>query len=316
MQRMETNTACAGCDVGKARIDAATIAGETTSVSNDGAGIAALIAWLRARAVTRVGLEASGGYERALTRALVKAGFETIVHQPLEVRLFARLTRAKAKNDRLDAALIAAVTAAQGRAKPACDRDLGDLAERFTAYDQVSGLIAQLKTMIEHVHLADLVAAFRAEIAALAKLKAKIAAAIVAEIKARPALAARFDLLRSLPGIGPIVAAALVVRMPELGTMARGQAAALVGVAPFDRDSGQHKGARRIAGGRARPRRLLYMAALAAKRCDPALKAFAQGLAARGKPVKLVLVAIMRKLIETANLILARGTPWRSRAPA
>ena len=106
------------------------------------------------------------------------------------------------------------------------------------------------------------------------------------------------------------VAATLVVRMPELGQMRRGQAAALLGVAPYDRDSGQWKGQRFITGGRARPRRMLYLAALSARRCDPTLKAFAEHLAARGKPAKVVLVAVMRKLIEAANHILGRGQPW------
>ena len=120
----------------------------------------------------------------------------------------------------------------------------------------------------------------------------------------------RFRLLLSLPGVGPVVAATLVVRMPELGSMRRGQAAALAGLAPFDRDSGQWKGQRFIQGGRDRPRRMLYLAALAARRCSPALKAFADQLIARGKPKKLVVVAVMRKLVEAANLVLSRGQPW------
>jgi transposase len=142
------------------------------------------------------------------------------------------------------------------------------------------------------------------------KLKLRLARTVIDMIKAHEDLLARFRLLLSLPGVGPIVAAALVVRMPELGSMKRGQAAALLGVAPFDRDSGQFRGLRFIQGGRSRPRRLVYLAALAAKRCDPGLKAFAEHLALRGKPPKLILVAVMRKLIEAANLVLGRGQPW------
>ena len=130
------------------------------------------------------------------------------------------------------------------------------------------------------------------------------------------ALLARFKLLLSLPGVGPIVAATLVVRMPELGRMRRGQAAALLGVAPYDRDSGQWKGQRFIVGGRTRPRRMLYLAALSARRCDPTLKAFAEHLTARGKPAKIVLVAVMRKLIEAANIVLGRSQPWLRHQPA
>jgi transposase len=316
MKQKQTSTTCAGIDVGKHVLDAAIDGGAAITTTNDQAGIADLIAWLKAREVGRVGLEASGGYESGVCAALREAGFEVVLHQPLEIRLFARLKRRRAKNDRLDASLIAAATRGASVKQTAHDNGLHELAERLTAYEQASDLIAQMKTMMEHVTLNDLAAEWRAKIAAMTRLKAKIAATIVAAVKARADLAARYKLLRSLPGVGPIVAIALIVRMPELGAMARGQAAALLGVAPFDRDSGQYKGQRRIAGGRARPRRLVFMAALAAKRCDPAFKAFAENLVARGKPPKVALVAVMRKLIEAANLVLSRGQPWRKIAPA
>jgi transposase len=155
--------------------------------------------------------------------------------------------------------------------------------------------------------------ALRVQIRALAALKARLAADIVRRIKAYDDLKARFGLLVSLPGVGPIVAATLVVRMPELGAMRRGQAAGLIGVAPFARDSGQYKGLRFIQGGRSRPRRMLYLAALAAKRCDPGLRLFAERLIQRGKPAKLAIVAVMRKLIEAANHVLQRAQPWERR---
>jgi len=155
-----------------------------------------------------------------------------------------------------------------------------------------------------------LAALLRTQIRSLERAKAKLSLDILRRIKAEADLLARFRLLTSLPGIGAIVAASLVIRMPELGQMNRGQAASLIGVAPFDRDSGQWKGLRFIAGGRARPRRMLYLAAVTAKRFDPSLKAFAERLLARGKPKKLVTVAVMRKLIEAANLVLGRGQPW------
>jgi len=176
--------------------------------------------------------------------------------------------------------------------------------------------LAELRGFMEHVTLKDLAQTLKAQIAALARLKAKLAGEVLKRIAACEDLAARHALLKSLPGIGPIVAACLVVRMPELGQMQRGQAAALLGVAPFDRDSGQMKGHRFIAGGRKRPRRLIYLSALAAKRHDPALKAFAQRLADNGKPPKLIVVAVMRKLIEAANLVLARAKPWTKTAAA
>ena len=313
MERGDTSTKAAGVDVGKRWLDAAAhgVEGELR-VANDGQGHAELIDWLKARGVSRVGMEASGGYERGLRAALEAAGFEVVVHQPLEVRLYARLKRRRAKNDRLDAALIAAATAQVEAVKAAADPRLQDLAERLTAYEQIADQAARLKTFLESLLVKDVAAQIRRQIASLERLKTKLAADLLVRIKAHPDLLARLRLLTSLPGVGPIVAATLVVRMPELGSMRRGQAASLVGAAPFDRESGQWRGQRFITGGRARPRRMLYLAALAARRCDPALRAFAERLIANGKPAKVAIVAVMRKLIEAANLVLSRGQPWLS----
>jgi transposase len=311
VEQHQSSIRVAGVDVGKRRLDAAVHGLEdAVAVDNTVTGVGELIAWLRAREVGRVGLEASGGYERRVRQALEQAGFEVVVHQPLEVRRFAQLKRWRAKNDRLDARLIAAATAQVEAVRAAQDPRLVELAERMTVYEQITDLAATLKTFLESVTLKDAAALLRAQIRSLERTKAKLAVDLLRRIKAEADLLARFRLLISLPGVGPIVAASLVIRMPELGAMRRGQAASLIGVAPFDRDSGQWKGLRFICGGRSRPRRLLYLAAVTAKRCDPGLRAFAQGLAARGKPAKLVTVAVMRKLIEAANLVLQRGQPW------
>ncbi|MEJ0064972.1 MAG: IS110 family transposase [Caulobacteraceae bacterium] len=317
MQQRKTSTKCAGIDVGKHWLDGAVHGqAETMRVRRDAVGIEALITWLQSLAIERVGLEASGGYERMVIDALEAVGLEVVLHQPLEVRLFARLKRLRAKNDRLDAALIAAATAQVDAVKAAADPRLRDLADRLTAYEQISDQLAELRGFLEHVASKDVLRQLKAQVASLARLKARLAAGVLERLRAYPDLAARYALLISLPGIGPIVAASLVVRMPELGQMKRGQAAALLGVAPFDHDSGLLKGKRFIAGGRRRPRRLVYLAALSAKRWDPDQKAFAQRLAERGKPAKLIIVAVMRRLIEAANLILARQTPWvRATAP-
>ncbi len=306
----------AGIDVGKHWLDAAVHGGETTKVRNDAAGIGGLIDWLKAREVERAGLEASGGYEREARERLAEAGFDTVLHQPLEVRLFARLSRQRAKNDRLDAQLIAAATAAVHEERQAPGRRLMDLAEQLTVYEQVSATAAQLKTFLDTVRQTHLRAQLLEQIATLRALKQSLARALVAEVKADAELGPRYRLLCSLPGIGPIVGISLCIRMPELGRLERGQAASLIGVAPFDHDSGAHKGLRFIAGGRSRPRRMLYIAALAAKRCDADLKAFAQRLLERGKPNKVAIVAVMRKLIEAANLVLKRHAPWRAANPA
>lgn len=317
MEREQSSMKVAGVDVGKAWLDVAVHGLEDRGRwPNTRAGIGELIVWLKAREVGRVGMEATGGYERTLRSALDEAGLEVVVHQPIEVKLFARLTRRKAKNDELDARLIAAATVRIDTVRAASDPRLVELAERLTAYEQISDQLAQMKTFMEHVSLKDLAADLRTQIASLARLKARLLAGVLQRLKAHDDLLARFRLLTSLPGVGPVVAASLVVRMPELGCMTRGQAASLIGVAPFDRDSGQYRGQRFIAGGRSRPRRMLYLAALAAKRCDPALKAFAQRLLANGKPPKLAIVAVMRKLIEAANLVLQRGQPWLKHQPA
>jgi transposase len=317
MKRGKISTKCGGVDVGKHWLDAAVHGLEgTIRVPNSVAGVRELSAWLRDHGVKRVGLEASGGYERQACAGLAAAGFEVVLHQPLEVRLFARLKRLRAKNDRIDAALIAAATAQVDAVKAAADPRLSELAERLTAYEQITDQLAELKTFMEQVRLKDVASALRRQIASLARLKQKLARQVLTQLKAHRDLLARFRLLQSLPGVGPIVAASLVVRMPELGQMKRGQAAALAGVAPFDRDSGQFKGLRFICGGRRRPRRLLYLAALSAKKCDPTFKAAADKLLARGKPKKVMLVAVMRRLIEAANLVLTRGQPWTKTAIA
>lgn len=313
MNETKSTTRIAGVDVSKPRLDVALHGAEpatTLQVANTAQGHAELLAWLSGHGVGRVGLEATGGYERGVVEALTAAGLEVVIHQPLEVRLFARIKRLRAKNDRIDARLIALATAQIDTVKAAADSRLTELAERLTAYEQATDLTTLLKTQMEHVRLPDLVADARAQLAQLTARKARLLKDLLRRLHAWPDLARRFDLVRSLPGVGPVVALGLIVRMPELGAMTRGQAAALIGVAPFDRDSGAQKGHRFIAGGRRRPRRLLYIAAMAARRCDPGLKAFSQRLVAAGKPPKVVIVAVMRKLIEAANLILKRQQPW------
>jgi transposase len=300
----------AGIDVGKLWLDAAVDGGDTMRVSNDKAGIETLIGWFREQAVERVGLEASGGYEREARLRLAGAGFATVLHQPLEVRLFVRLSRQRAKNDRLDAKLIAAATAALDTPRPAPSPRLVELCEHLTVYEQVTAKAAELKTFLSTVRQQHLRDGLEVQLAQLKALKQTLMCQLIAAIKADEELAARFRLLSSLPGIGPINAASLVLRMPELGRLEHGQAASLIGVAPFDHDSGQYKGTRFISGGRSRPRRMLYLAALAAKRSDPTFKRFVQHLIDRGKAKKVAIVALMRKLIEAANLVLKRNTPW------
>ena len=311
MEQVKTSTAVAGIDAAKAKLDVAALGwDEAATFGNDAAGWRHLAAWLGERGVRRVGIEASGGYERGVSSHLSSLGFEMVTHQPSQVRAFARFKRIKAKNDKIDAAVIAQATAQTDLTRAAADPQLVELGDRLTAYEQAAELVAQLKTMLEHVALPDLRGQYEAQLNALKAWKRRLAKDLVGRIAQHPRLQRRFDLVRSLPGVGQIVAASLVLRMPELGAMARGQAASLLGVAPFDRDSGQNHAQRHIFGGRARVRRMVYLAAAVAKRTDRGFKAFAQRLAAAGKKPKVVLVALMRKLIEAANTVLGRGTAW------
>ena len=316
MEQRKTTTNVAGVDVCKAHLDVAVhAAADEARFSNDEAGRCALIAWLKAREVGRVGLEATGGYEKAIFALLGLSGFQAIRHQPLEVRLFARLKRRRAKTDRLDARIIAAATAQSDTFKAAADARLADLSERLTAYEQAADILAQMRTYREHTRLPDLRAELEGTIRLLAARKKALLADLLARIRAETDLLGRFNLLKSLPGVGCTIAAALLIRMPELGAMEHGQPASMLGVAPFNRDSGKTFGAAFIQGGRERPRRFLYLAALTAWRCDPAFRSFANALMDRGKPFKVAIVAVMRKLVEAANLVLKRGSPWTPHKP-
>lgn len=311
MKRGEVSTKSAGIDVSKATLDVALAEGDVQlQVVNAADGFTTLAAWLERHEVRRVGLEASGGYERAVAEALRAADFEVVVHQPAEIRAFAKFKRIRAKNDRIDAKVIALATAQVEAVRAANDPRLVELAEWFTAYEQAADQVAQMKTCLEQVTIAELRAGKREQIRQAALWKAQLLREILKRIKAWPDLARRYALLQSLPGCGPVVAACLLVRMPELGSLPRGRAASLIGVAPWDRDTGQSRGVRRIGGGRSRPRRFLYIASLAASRFDPGFRAFVQRLKAAGKEPKVALTALMRKLIEAANLVLARDAPW------
>lgn len=311
MNRSEISTKSAGIDVSKATLDVALADGdEQLQIGNAAAQFAALAEWLGAQGVGRVGLEASGGYERAVAEALRAAGFEVVVHQPAEIRAFAKFKRIRAKNDRIDAKVIALATAQVEAVKAANDPRLVELAQWFTAYEQAADRLAQMKTCLEQVTLAELRADLLLQVRHAQLWKAELLRKVVQRIKVWPDLARRYALLQSLPGCGAVVAASLLIRMPELGALPRGRAASLIGVAPWDRDSGRSSGERHIAGGRGRPRRMLYIAGLAASRFDPGLRAFANRLRGAGKPPKVIITAVMRKLIEVANLVLARGTPW------
>jgi transposase len=314
----KTNTLTAGIDTSKHKLDVAVHEGSARwQVDNSLPGWRSLAAHLAKAGVGRVGIEASGGYELGVVRHLRARGFTVLVLQPIQVRAYARLRLRRAKNDALDAVLIAACAAAIAQPRPPSDPRLADLAAHLTFVEQIEEDIVRLKTRIEHVEDKRL---RRIALADIVRLKARRAAElqrIAKQLRGHDDLSRRLDLVLSIPGIGERTALALVIRMPELGRVSREEAAALAGLAPFDNDSGQHKGQRHIAGGRGRLRRSLFAAALpAAFRWNKALIALYARLTARGKAHKAALIACARKLLIYANTVVQRGTPWTEKTAA
>jgi transposase len=242
---------------------------------------------------------------------LRERGFTVLVLQPMQVKAYARMHLRRAKNDAIDAALIAACADAIEPPTIPPDARLEALAGHLTFVEQTEEDMVRLKTRLEHTDDPRLRRLIKADIAGLGKRRATEMLSIVKALRTHADLARRYHLVLSVPGIGVRTAIAIVVRLPELGRISREQAAALAGLAPFDADSGTHKGQRHIAGGRARLRRSLYAAALpAAFRWNQALIDLYGRLTARGKCHQAALVACARKLLIYANTVVQRGTPW------
>lgn len=311
----QTSMTTAGIDTSKAKLDIAVHnRTERWQVVNALPGWRALLANLTKAGVTRVGIEATGGYERGVVEYLRAAGLTVLVLQPIQVKAFGRVHLRRAKNDTLDAVLIAACAAAIDQPRIAPDPRLAELAENLTFLEQIEEDIRRFKTRLEHIDQPRL---RRMVLGDIARLKARRVAQIrdiAKQLRCHHDLAARLDLVLSIPGIGERTALALIIRMPELGRINREEAAALAGLAPFDNDSGQQKGQRRIAGGRARLRRSLFAAALpAAFRWNKALILLYARLTAAGKHHNAALIACARKLLVYANTVVQRGTPWSER---
>lgn len=309
---------CAGIDTGKRKLDAAIDgSGEPLQVENTAEGHQALLAWLQRHKVKRIGIEASGGYEQPVVAALRRKRLVVIVFQPAQVRAYAKFHLQRAKNDKIDAALIAACTAAVKKVHPAPDPRLAPFAEHLTMIDQIGEDIMKLKNRIETCRNERIRAVWKEDIARQAKRQRTELKALVAAIRQYPDLAERLELIHSVGGAGLPTAVAILVRMPEIGQLTREQAAALAGLAPYDDDSGDQVGARHIDGGRERLRRALYLAALPASMLwNPQLIALYQRLRNAGKEHKRALVACARKLLIFVNTVVARGTPWQNERPA
>jgi len=291
-------------DVSKDRLDCLDAdTGEVFQVENSVSGRATLVRRCRGRTVQLV-LEASGGYERPVIHDLCGAGLSVRLVDPRKVRLFARASGRWAKNDRLDAEMIAAYA----RVIPGSDRQVDPAQERLAELATYRRQLLAEQTMVanqaETLRDPEL---RRLSARRLASLKAQLARLdnrIAEHIDASPPLADRARLLQSIPGVGPVLCTAFLAFLPELGQLTRHQVAALAGVAPMDNDSGRRKGARSIYGGRPALRAVLYMAALAATRCNPTLAVFYKRLRDAGKKPKVAIVAVMRKLVIMANALI------------
>jgi transposase len=310
-------TICAGIDTGKWKLDIALHgSSEPLQVDNTPEGYKVLLDWLRRHRVKRIGIEASGGYEQPVVSELRRKRFVVVVFQPAQVRAYAKFHLQRAKNDKIDAALIAVCTAAVKTIHAPPDARLLPFAEHLTMLDQIGEDIARLKNRIETCRNPRIQQTWKEDIARLAKRERTELKALVAAIREHRDLAERLELINSVDGIGLPTAVAILVRLPEIGRITREQAAALAGLAPYDDDSGERAGDRHIDGGRERLRRAVYTAALPASfRWNPQLIALYQRLIAAGKEHKLALIACARKLLIFANTVVARGTPWDHERP-
>jgi transposase len=307
-----------GIDVAKDTLELCLLpGGQTLSVGNDDAGIAQIVALLKQHPVVLVLLEATGRYERRVASELLDAGFNVAVVNPRQARDFARALGKLAKTDRLDAATLAQF-ASLGHARiaekvPENRRMLDDLVTRRRQVVQM--LVAEghrLDALSEKVARRSVHAVIRLLEQQREDLDREIARLIGSDDDWRN----KRDLLQSVPGVGPATASQLVSDLPELGKLNRQQIAALVGVAPLNRDSGTVRGRRHVFGGRADLRAVLYMAAVSASRFNPTIRAFYLRLKEAGKPFKVRVVACMRKLLLILNQMLHHNEPWRAPVPA
>lgn len=310
---MAQNKRLVGIDVAKAKVDGCIRSLSQRRVFEPTPdGQAELIAWLRTHRVDMAVMEASGGYERAWATALRKAGIAVRIVDPKRVRRFAEAAGCLAKNDRIDAAIIAwfAETFPDAPAQ-AHDPAREELQAMVGARQGLIEMEKQIANHSEHGAPVAACQAFATVAKTVARALAKLEAAITAKLKAKPEFAELAEIIESVPGLATHSAAACIARLPELGQVSGKVISALLGGAPYADDSGDHSGARHIKGGRRDLRCMLYMAIVgAATQHNPVLKAFYQRLLARGKPKKVAIIACMRKLIVILNTMVARREKW------
>ncbi|HEX3367517.1 IS110 family transposase [Phenylobacterium sp.] len=300
-----------GIDVSKAWLDVAVLeTGELFQVGNDEAGWAKLIEKLKGERIKAIGLEPSGGYERGAVKALRKATLPVRLVNPYRARQFARALGRLAKNDRIDAFTLARFTAQLPTREARHDPVIEQMAELVVARRQLTEDKVRLGNQLEQVRdpllrrmTGHRLRRIEAEILLIGKRLARIVAGDAN-------LAARDRLIQSFPGAGPVLSHTLLALVPEIDDADRREIAALVGLAPFDDDSGKRAGKRAIWGGRAEVRNVVYMAALSAARCNPSLKAFRQRLIASGKTPKVAIIAVARRMLGILIAMLRNGQQW------
>lgn len=304
-----------GIDVSKARLDVAVLpSGETWSCGNDEAGIKDLVERVRVFGAGLVVLEATGGYELGVTMALAEQEIPLVVANPRQIRDFARATGRLAKTDSLDAHMLALFgQRVAPEPRPLADEAAQELRALLTRRRQ---LVDMLSAERHRLDLAKKLVrkSLKAHIAYLERELRISNTELTGIIRESPIWREKDDLLQSVPGIGQITSQTLVAELPELGHLGRREIAALVGVAPLNRDSGTHRGVRHTWGGRSSVRKVLFMAALTAVRWNPAIRGFYQRLVAAGKPKKVALVACMRKLLTILNTMVRSNQPWNLNA--
>ena len=302
-----------GIDVSKAYLDVAfRPSGERLRVSNSESGIAELVARLSTMRPTLVVLEATGGYQAALVASLAIAKVATAVVNPRQVRDFAKATGRLAKTDTIDADVLAHFAEViRPEPRPFVDEQTLALEALVTRRRQVIEMITAEKNRLAQSHKS-LRSTLKAHINFLQRELQDTNRELDGMLRKTPMWREHEDLLRTAKGVGRMTIATLFADLPELGTLDNKRIAALVGVAPFNRDSGTHRGKRMIWGGRASVRAALYMAALVASRHNPVIRAFYERLCAAGKPKKVALVACMRKLLTILNAMIRTKSPWRA----
>jgi transposase len=305
-----------GVDVGKYEAVIAVLpSGESWTSETTAEALAPTMARIAALHPTIVVLEATGGYEAPIAAAGAAAALPIVIVNPRQVRAFAHAVGRTAKTDAIDAHLLAAFGArVQPPIRPLPDEETQALAAVVTRRRQLLEMLIAERQRLAQATTPPVQRDLRTHIRWLERRVDDVDEDLTRRIQRSPLWRAQEDLLRSVPGVGPVVARTLLAELPELGTLERHTIAALVGVAPMNRDSGQSRGRRMIRGGRATVRTALYMAALVATRHNPPLQHFYQRLRAAGKAPKVALVAVMRKLLAILNSMLKHQTAWQQAA--